>query len=351
MKSESNASHRRRSNRQTETFPKSDNATESDISSKDEKESSNDFNTTSTTTKKDEKPRIPPEFETNSSFDNEDKKTFSSLDPKESSKEETVKKWIEDSNKILSTATSSVVKTEEEMLTKKEFSEPVTPQIPSDEKPSLDEKPAKRGRRTKNNKSDDHKRSASANKKKKEESEIICDNVVIKTETSLDQSRVVEQPRNNAMCEKEAVNTTTNNTSSDNSQMLSDFCTIVENAHKLEAKGNSSLRVDHGTATACSSSTSSSAHNTCEEGPASSKEQQRPSASSSPSKDHRKHKRSGSKRKLSQSTNNDDEYYVKTPKKEKRPAPPLEYNVDFMSDLCKYTSHFSPVHLNDLCLC
>jgi len=58
----------------------------------------------------------------------------------------------------------------------------------------------------------------------------------------------------------------------------------------------------------------------------------------------KKHKRHG-KRKMSQSTNNDDEYFVKTPKvkKEKRASPPLEYNVDFMSDLSDALAEKEPV--------
>ena len=177
LKSESAPLHshsRRRSSRQNESFTpgksetfagKSDNTTESDISSRDEK---------------DEKPRnpscLPPEFiieQTHHQFigrECHDKKTFT-LDPKESSKEETVKKWIEDSNKILSNTVLSnvVVKSEEDIKKENELlslEELLPPQPPPE-----DEKPSKRGRRTKTTAS---KTSADEKEPCKKKIEVSC---------------------------------------------------------------------------------------------------------------------------------------------------------------------------------
>ena len=176
-----------------------------------------------------------------------------------------------------------------------------------DEPPPEDEKPSKRGRRIKLNIKPDEK--PCCKKKKSEESD--SESEVIKTESI---SEVLcEQPdddNNNLPAEKVEP--------SESSQILSDFCAIVENAHKLEA--NSSVEEEE------SSNTADDAV----------KQEQ-----TSPSKENdkaRKHKRPGDrhKRKISQSMNDDDYYKHPRERKGKRTSPPLEYNVDFMSDLSKY---------------
>lgn len=302
LKSETSSSHgRRRSSRQIESFPKSDN-TESDISSKEDKDSSecnNNSNHGNSKLIQGEKPLTTAciqDFHSNScqfDADSVNKKSFPSLEPKESSKEETVKKWIEDSSKIFSKSTES---SEDDIIGKENED-----QVCAEENMVLqDEKPPKRGRRSKGNKITEKNC-----KIKMEESDHEYDSkCIVGNVRSCDQSHDNNNNscgKDNTSCEKEQ--------STDNSQLLSDFCTIVENVHKLKAETEKETNNNIGAESNKELPTSPT------------KETERPP----------KHKRTGEKHKRKISQSNSD--YYKSPKKEKRISPRLEYNVDFMSDL------------------
>ena len=157
--------------------------------------------------------------------------------------------------------------------------------------------------------------------------------------------------------------------STENAQLLSEFCAIIQNEHKLD-EVNTSL---DDTEPECNTEAESNTEPECITEPECLMEPEcvtepecltepecntEPECSAeldcnttvcengkgdlSPCKETdkgRKHKRTGEKHKRktshSQSSVNDEEY-CKSPKKEKRTSPPLEYNVDFMSDLCKF---------------
>ena len=244
------------------------------------------------------------------------------------SKDEKVKKWIEDSNNVL---TKSM---EEEECVDKDNPNP-SPSIPID----TIEKPVhkKVGRKAK------FKRGVAGaptpvdkKKIKKEESdsepevkseEAVDDEVEEEEKVLNDEAMVDDAPlhqQNKTPIENNNLATEKDRTSAETTaaaDTLSAFCNIVENAQKLQSHPSVE-------------STASTIDST--------------KSDASPTKDHHHHhtrrKHHGNKRKRSQSTSVDlagaaglgsDDSALKSPreKREKQMSPPLEYNPDFVSDL------------------
>lgn len=202
------------------------------------------------------------------------------METKESSKENNVKKWIEDSNIVMAKGEP-----------KKLVDDVVKEETPAEEAPlANDEKVnTRRVRKTK---------TRSEKRRKAEESDSEPE---IKTEP-------VDEPVENIPTELSQDNENNNVITTD---ALSDFCNIIGNVPKLQSHES----VD--------STTSSTGDTKSTEAP-------------TPTKDHpdrRKGKGERHKRRRTQSTNEDDVLKSPKEKKEKQMSPPLEYNPDFLSDL------------------
>ena len=226
------------------------------------------------------------------------KTSIESLNRKESSKNDSVKKWIEDSSKILSkpeteSVESEPVKTENEKTQGVSIDEFQNPESP---------KSMKKGRKPKlkkTNKKDSKNNDSDTESEIKEE---MTENVVT----------LEEQTNNNVLSEKDRT--------SETAQLLTDFCDIVESAHKLTKTTDSTDNT-----LICPNRDEKSEH--VEE--TSLKEE-----CSSPTKEsHIEKKKKKNKRKRCHSAKDED--FVKSPKKEKKSPPALEYNIDFVSDLRK----------------
>ena len=204
------------------------------------------------------------------------KKSLSSFDPKESSKTETVKKWIEDSNKILSKDNGMVVKKEEE------------DESPDVEVMLMDDDLSK------------HNEASLTTLRKMAEDDadsVDCD-VAFKSEHVT--NACSDSNQTSDLVKEECA--------SPKSYMLNDFCNIIDNVQKLkptDVKEDAALSFNN---TAGNSTTNN--------------------ANKSP----RKHK----KNTKCKSLNSSDPAY-KSPSSCKKDtacsSAPLEYNIDFMSDL------------------
>lgn len=285
MKSESSTVNRRRSNRQQITSQKSDNA-ESDLSSKDEKE---DYGT-----KRDDVKEEPTTSTTFSDHQASGYENYSSskkplpLDPKESSKEDSVKKWIEDSSKLMSK--TSLQKTMEEGPKIEPCDPSETSKVDEFQNKISQDDEKKKGRKIKT------KKEESKPNRKRRNDETDSDNE--EKESTSAPVETIKSDNNNLQSEKDRT--------SETAQTLSDFCNIVENIPKLQA----------------SESVEESVPDTRKE-------------ANSPQKDLEKSrkKKHDKKRRRTQSTIEVEALKSPKEKKEKRVSPPLQYNIDFMSDL------------------
>lgn len=301
-KSEPNLS-RRRSNRQNPS-PKSDNHTDSDISGS--KEDVKDI----LTEKGDESPKPG-----NILMIKEEPVTLPTLEVKESSKEDNVKKWIEDSNMIMShtdTKNQLEVDVKDELLAEDA--------LESEEKGNI-----KRGRKLKAKRQDsnDTKSEKRRRKPKDEGDESDSEN-----ETKPIHEAVKETPQtvSEEVCDK--VNNNILPTEKDDEKpphlpsseqtsidALSAFCNIIGNVPKLQSHesidSNNSSILDN-------------------------KSNEASNEAPTPTKDlheRRKSKGERQKRRRTHSTNEDVALTSPKEKKEKQSSPPLEYNPDFLSDL------------------
>lgn len=325
VKSEPPVLNRRRSNRQNPS-PKSGQHSGSDVSSKEETSreiESKEF-AAGGSIGKSSKVRNRDDIMTPAA----DPPLLSLRDGKDAtSKDEKVKKWIEDSNNVLSKVTKSM----EEEGCEKDDAPPSSLSVDTVEKAVTTKKV---GRKAK------YKRGAvgaapplTDNKKvKKEESDSEPE---VKSEGAVDEEveeKVTNQEamvdgvhhhhktpveNNNLVTEKDRTSAETTAAA----DTLSAFCNIVENAQKLQSHPS----VESTTSTIDSAK-----------------------SDASPTKDHHhnhhtRKKHHASKRKRSQSTSGEagvaggcsDDSALKSPreKREKQMSPPLEYNSDFVSDL------------------
>lgn len=319
VKSEPPVLNRRRSNRQNPS-PKSGQHSGSDVSSKEEtsKEIESKEFTDGSGGGKSSKARSRDDIMTPAA----DPPLLSLRDGKDTtSKDEKVKKWIEDSNNVLSKVTKSME--EEECESNKDDVPPPSLSVDTIEKVVT----KKVGRKAK------YKRGPVAappdNKKmKKEESdsepEVKSEEIVEDEEEEILNEAIVDGTHhdktsvenNNLVTEKDRTSAETTAAA----DTLSAFCNIVENAQKLQSHPS----VESTTSTIDSAK-----------------------SGASPIKDHHhtntRKKHHGSKRKRSQSTSTEtwaaggicEDPALKSPreKKEKQMSPPLEYNSDFVSDL------------------
>jgi len=299
MKSEPPVLSRRRSHRQNPS-PKSDHHTDGESSSRDDPREMEIPGTSNE--EKLIKPKIKPD-----SLASTDE--LASLENKNSFiKDDKVKKWIEDSNKVMATKTSDKPTTEVE-------DEDEIPPIIDLPPPSVGDPKSvglKRGRKPKTKRGVSEKKrktsesDSEAEVKPEEETAAVVDekeNVCSSPTTTTTATTTTTSPENNNVpTEKDRTSETANT--------LSDFCNILEQAQKL--KSHPSME-----------STASLESST--------------KGDVSPSKESaEKKKKSSQKRKRTQSTTNEDDA-LKSPKekKEKTMSPPLQYKADFVSDLGK----------------
>jgi len=285
-------SGRRRSFRQpSQLSPKSENTNETDgTNNKDEKDESHFKH------KKEETKSVYTVGSSNCSdmIDNRlNVATIETLDRKESSKVDSVKKWIEDSSIELSKnpeALKSEVGSPKPEFIKLEDNLP--------EEHVTESGPLKRGRRGKAKKMEEQKQKRKKNNESDNECEETKDNKII-TQNPM----TVTNSNNNLLSEKDRT--------SETAQTLSDFCNIVENVHKLDTT----------TATATES------FNNTNNSPSS------PNKNITDKSKKHQHKHEKTKRRRTKSFV-DEENCLKSPtKNEKKGSPVLEYNVDFISDL------------------
>ncbi|XP_066923848.1 AT-rich interactive domain-containing protein 4B-like [Clytia hemisphaerica] len=312
MKSEPPVLSRRRSNRQNPSPKSNEQHTDSDISSKEESKESAGVE------KDVPEKRISRADRKNAELDSAAAGLLS-LDSKDTlmsmSKDEKVKNWIEDSKNVLSTVTGKTEEVDEEEIKSEQTSKAAeTSSVASTAVTAAtphEEKTWRRGRRPKS------KRANNESKKKKEESDSDTE---MKSEGDEQTNPATGQiENNNVITEKDRTSETVD--------ALSAFCSIVENAQKLQSHPS----------VESTASTLESAGDT------------------SPTKDHpgvsghhltEKKKRSH-KRKRTQSTTEggtgDDALKSPKEKREKQMSPPLEYNSDFVSDLADVLSEKSSV--------
>ena len=306
VKSEPPVLNRRRSNRQNPS-PKSGQQSGSDVSSKED------------TTEIESKEYVGKSKGRDDLVVSTDPPLLSLRGGKDvTSKDEKVKKWIEDSNNVLSKVSKSM---EEECDNNKDDPSPSATSIDN-------EKVTRKGRKSK------YKRSAvepTDNKKKKEESdsepEVKSEEVADEEEEKEKKKKVLNEAvdddktpveNNNLPTEKDRTSAETTAAA----DTLSAFCNIVENVQKLQSHPKMS-------SVESTTSTVDSTKSYC---------------AASPTKDHHsttgeRKKKHISKRKRTQSASVEitggEDPAMKSPreKKEKQMSPPLEYNSDFISDL------------------
>lgn len=292
VKPETTNQNRRRSSRQPNQAPVKQENENKEEHCKHEKD-------TNITNKKEDVKPVSSDCLTNVNLTeiNLSKTSIESLNRKESSKNDSVKKWIEDSSKILSKpetgSVESETKTDNEKTQGVSIDEFQNPESPKSMKKGRKSKLKKTNKKNKNNDSDTES----------EIKEEITENVVT----------LEEQTNNNVISEKDRT--------SETAQLLTDFCDIVESAHKLTKTTDSTEN------TPISTNRDAKPEHVAE---TSLKEE-----CSSPTKEtHIEKKKKKNKRKRCHSAKDED--FVKSPKKEKKSPPALEYNIDFVSDLRKY---------------